>query len=138
MNIKDIPFASLLQLASSSDNGYLFELPDREIYVNHLGTVAAAAQFSLAELASGQWLLEAFPEYASTAIPMLRKADAKFRKPAKGVVRARVQVSEAITEQTRQQLALKRRVLITIPVEVLDGGHEIVMKASYEWFIQLP
>jgi hypothetical protein len=138
MNIKDIPYARLLQLATSSETGYLFELSDRETYANHLGTVAAAAQFSLAELASGQWLLEAFPEYASIAIPMLRKAEAKFRKPAKGVVRARVCVSDTLADQTRQQLELKKRVLITIPVEVLDGDHEIVMKATYEWFIQVP
>ena len=68
MNLKEIPFAKLLDV-SDSTSGFLFELSDDEKYTNHLGTVAAAAQFSLAEFASGQWMINSFPDIATQVIP---------------------------------------------------------------------
>ena len=136
MNLKDIPFAKVLDAADSSE-GFLFELPNDKKYTNHLGTVAAAAQFSLAEFASGQWMINTFPEVAPNVIPVLRKSEVKFRKPALGRVRARALVTEDTKTQFITELTQLKRALLSIPIEVVNDDLEVVMIGTYEWFIQL-
>lgn len=136
MNLKEIPFAKLLAISDSTSE-FLFELSDDEKYTNHLGTVAAAAQFSLAEFASGQWLIHAFPEYATQVIPVLRKSEVKFRKPAMGRVRARAIVNDESRDQFLTDLTQRKRALVTIVIELVNDDLEIVMSGTYEWFIQL-
>jgi len=136
MNFKDIPFAKLLDI-SESNSEFLFELSDDEKYTNHLGTVAAAAQFSLAEFASGQWMLNSFPDIAKQVIPVLRKSDVKFRKPAIGRVRARAIVNEDTRLHFISELMQRKRALLTILIELVNDDLAVVMSGTYEWFIQL-
>jgi acyl-coenzyme A thioesterase PaaI-like protein len=136
MNLKEIPFAKLLAV-SNSDTDFLFELSADEKYTNHLGTVAAAAQFSLAEFASGQWMINTFPDIAPNVIPVLRKSEVKFRKPALGRVRARALVNEETKTQFITELTQRKRALLTIPIELVNDDSEVVMSGTYEWFIQL-
>jgi len=136
MNLKDIPFAKLLDISESCSE-FLFELSDNEKYTNHLGTVAAAAQFSLAEFASGQWMINAFPNLATEVIPVLRKSEVKFKKPAIGRVRARAIVSEETRNQFIAELTKRKRALVTVLIEIVNDELEIVMSGAYEWFIQL-
>ena len=136
MNLKEIPFAKLLAV-SDSTSGFLFELSDDEKYTNHLGTVAAAAQFSLAEFASGQWMLNSFPDIATQVIPVLRKSEVKFRKPAIGRVRARAIVNDESRNQFISELMLRKRALVIILIELVNDDLQIVMSGTYEWFIQL-
>jgi len=136
MNLKDIPFAKLLAI-SESNSEFLFELSDDEKYTNHLGTVAAAAQFSLAEFASGQWMLNSFPDIAPQVIPVLRKSDVKFRKPAIGRVRARAIVNEETSRQFISELMQRNRALLKVLIELVNDDSEVVMSGTYEWFIQL-
>jgi acyl-coenzyme A thioesterase PaaI-like protein len=136
MNLKDIPFAKLLDI-SESNSEFLFELSDDEKYTNHLGTVAAAAQFSLAEFASGQWMLNSFPDIATQVIPVLRKSDVKFRKPAIGRVRARAIVNEDTRHQFISELMQRNRALLKVLIELVNDDSEVVMSGTYEWFIQL-
>ena len=136
MNLKDIPFAKLLDI-SESNSEFLFELSDDEKYTNHLGTVAAAAQFSLAEFASGQWMLNSFPDIATQVIPVLRKSEVKFRKPAIGRVRARAIVNDESRDQFLTDLTQRKHALVAILIELVNDDLEIVMSGTYEWFIQL-
>jgi acyl-coenzyme A thioesterase PaaI-like protein len=136
MNLKDIPFAKLLDI-SESNSEFLFELSDDEKYTNHLGTVAAAAQFSLAEFASGQWMLNSFPDIAPQVIPVLRKSEVKFRKPAIGRVRARAIVNDDTRQLFISELLLRKRALLKVLIELVNDDLEVVMSGTYEWFIQL-
>ncbi len=136
MNLKEIPFAKLLAI-SESNSEFLFELSDDEKYTNHLGTVAAAAQFSLAEFASGQWMINSFPDFAPQVIPVLRKSEVKFKKPAIGRVRARAIVNEETRYQFITELMQRKRALVTILIELVNDDLEVVMSGTYEWFIQL-
>jgi len=136
MNLKEIPFAKLLAISESSSE-FLFELSDDEKYTNHLGTVAAAAQFSLAEFASGQWMINSFPDIATQVIPVLRKSEVKFKKPAIGRVRARAIVNEETRYQFITELMQRKRALVTILIELVNDDLEVVMSGTYEWFIQL-
>lgn len=136
MNLKEIPFAKLLAI-SESNSEFLFELSDQEKYTNHLGTVAAAAQFSLAEVASGQWMINSFPDIATQVIPVLRKSEVKFKKPAIGRVRARAIVNEETRYQFITELMQRKRALVIILIELVNDDLEVVMSGTYEWFIQL-
>lgn len=136
MNLKDIPFAKVLGVADSGE-GFLFELANDEKYTNHLGTVAAAAQFSLAEFASGQWMINEFPDLAQQVIPVLRKSEVKFKKPAYGKVRAKASVPDEIKQKFITELTERKRALLDISVVVVNDNNEIVMHGTYEWFIQL-
>jgi hypothetical protein len=136
MNLKDIPFAKLIGLTEGQGE-FLFELTDDQIYTNHLGTVAAAAQFSLAEFASGQWLINSFPDIAPNVIPMLRKSEVKFKKPAHGKIRAKAKVDHISQQTFLQDLNQFNRALIKIEIDIVIDTNEIVMTGIYEWFIQL-
>lgn len=136
MNLKHIPFAKLLGLTEGQGD-FLFELTDDINYTNHLGTVAAAAQFSLAEFASGQWLLNTFPEIAPNVIPMLRKSEVKFKKPAYGRIRAKANVSKETQDEFLYIFNLHKRALIKIYIVLVNDNNEEVMNGVYEWFIQL-
>ncbi|MBP9689667.1 MAG: YiiD C-terminal domain-containing protein [Bacteroidia bacterium] len=135
MNLKDIPFAKTIGLTESNGE-YLFELADDVGYTNHLGSVAAAAQFSLAEFTSGQWLLNSFSEIALNVVPMLRKSQVKFKKPAHGRIRAKANVDLFAQEVFLQELNQHKRALITIHVDIVNDNNEKVMTGIYEWFIQ--
>ena len=136
MNLKDIPFAKLLGLANGQGE-FLFELTDDITYTNHLGTVAAAAQFSLAEFTSGQWLLNTFPDIAPNVIPMLRKSEVKFKKPAYGRIRAKANVNRETQEEFLHVFNQNKRALIKIEIDIVNDTSEKVMTGIYEWFIQL-
>jgi hypothetical protein len=136
MDLTSIPFAKLIGI-STSTNEFIFELVDDVKYTNHLGTVAAAAQFSLAEFASAQWMLNTFPEIAPKAIPVLRKSEVKYKKPAFGKIRAKVNVTNEVIPEFTNQLTQSKRALISINVIVVNDHDEAVMHGIYEWFIQL-
>ncbi len=136
MDLAAIPFAKLIGI-TPSNNEFIFELVDDVKYTNHLGTVAAAAQFSLAEFASGQWMINTFPEIAPKVIPVLRKSEVKYKKPAFGKIRAKVNVSNEVIHDFTNQLTQSKRALISINVIIVNDNDEAVMHGTYEWFIQL-
>ena len=135
MNLHDIPFARLLALEPGEQDDAILALPDAPQYLNHLGTVAAAAQFSLAEFTSGQWLLNTYPEWADRVVPMLRRSEVRFRKPAQGRLRASVPISPAARPDLAHELETRRRALISVPVQVHDDQGLLVMEGRYEWFL---
>lgn len=66
---------------------------------------------------------------------MVRRLDAKFRKPANGAVSARATVAAAEVDGWAAEMAARGRVLATVPVEVVDEAGVVVMSATVEWFI---
>ena len=135
MKLHEIPFARLLALEPGEEEACILALPDAPQYLNHLGTVAAAAQFSLAEFTSGQWLLNTYPEWADRVVPMLRRSEVRFRKPAQGRLRASVPITPAAQPDLGMELEARGRALISIPVQVHDEQGLLVMEGSYEWFL---
>ena len=76
MEITEIPFAKTVGLKKSDSD--VLELHFEESLHNHLQTVAASAQYSLAELASGDYLQQLFPELGEKVTPVLRDSRLKF------------------------------------------------------------
>src|SRR5687767_6795327 len=95
MEVTQLPFNRLVGLESCSrESGFWVALPAGPQYSNHLGTVHASALLAVAEAGSGAFLVQQFGASAGY-IPLVRRLEATFRKPARGRVSARCTVSAA-------------------------------------------
>ncbi len=136
MNTLDIPFNKFLGLKRVADSGNLLQLEEDPKYSNHLGTVHAGAQFALAEASSGEYLLQRFKEYSEKIIPVVRRAETKYKKPAKGTLYAVATLSDNLAEQAIDRLAIKGRAVFPVSVQVKDVDGNVTMEATIEWFVQ--
>lgn len=133
--VTTLPFNQFLGLEPSPDAAQVLRLPAGGHYLNHLGTVHASALLALAEASSGECLLRRFGS-ATGLLPVVRRLEAKFRKPARGAVTSTVTVAPEAFAQFDTDLAAKGRALLTIPVDLHDEAGTHVLSASVEWFVQ--
>jgi len=135
MSVLTLPFNSFLGLEPASEPGQLLRLPADPKYLNHLGTVHASALLALAEASSGEFLFRHFGS-AEGILPVVRRLESKFRKPANGAVTSNASApAEALTQLT-PDLAAKGRALLPITVELHDASGAHVLTATVEWFLQ--
>src|SRR5689334_12508914 len=87
-SVTELPFNQFIGIQTAPAPA-LLQIPADGKYLNHLGTVHAGAQLALAEAASGEFLLRTLGPNHGT-IPVVRRLEAKFRKPANGMVIATV------------------------------------------------
>jgi thioesterase domain-containing protein len=133
MNVADIAFNRFLGLWW---DGSTLTLPEDAKYKNHVGTVHAGAQFSLAEAASGQWLLGRFGDAAADYLAVVRHADVKYRRPATGELTAKAGVSDEEAERFRDTLERRGRAAIEVGVQVFGADHGVTLEGTFEWFVQ--
>lgn len=135
MDVAQLAFNQLIGLeAATEGSGFLVSLPNHPRYANHIGSVHAGALMTLAESASGVFLSRNFADF-SGYVPVVRRFEAKFRKPAGGTVSARCPVTAEQLQEWREGLRQRGRLLLVLPVEVVDGAGELAMTAKVEWFI---
>lgn len=134
-SVTEIPFNSFLGLQPPLDDAHLLRLPAGGQYLNHLGTVHASALLALAEASSGEFLLRHFGS-SDGVVPVVRRIEAKFRKPARGEVASTASANSEALAQLDADLAAKGRALIPITVELHDESGTHALSASVEWFIQ--
>jgi acyl-coenzyme A thioesterase PaaI-like protein len=135
MDVTQLPFNRLVGLEpAAGDGGFLVSLPDGPQYTNHLGTVHASALLAVAEAGSGAFLVRQFGG-GEGFVPVVRRLEAKFRKPGRGRISARCPVGVQEVQRWSAELAARGRVLAPIPVEVVDTDGVIVLSAVVEWFI---
>jgi acyl-coenzyme A thioesterase PaaI-like protein len=135
MDISQLPFNQLIGLELvSPENGLLISLPAGVQYTNHLGTVHGSALLAVAEAGSGVFLMQQLGDSAGF-VPVVRKLEAKFRKPASGRVSARCVVKPDEITRWDDELAARGRLSAVIPMEVVDEDGVVVMSAAVEWFI---
>lgn len=134
MDVTQLPFNRLLGLEGAApDSELLVSLPDGPQYTNHIGTVHASALLAVAEAGSGEFLLRHLGNGAGF-VPVVRRLDAKFRKPASGRVSARASVPSEEVARWSAELVGRGRVSASIPVEVVNSSG-VVLSATVEWFI---
>ena len=107
-------------------------------YKNHVNTVHASVQFALGEAASGDYLWRRFHDITeqATFVPVVRKADVKYKKPAQGEISATAQISDEMASQTRSALEKKGRAIIPVTVTITDSTGNTTMTVTYAWFVQ--
>jgi acyl-coenzyme A thioesterase PaaI-like protein len=136
MDVTALPFNRLLGLEPASPDGeFLVSLPSSPRYANHLGTVHASALLAVAEAGSGAFLVRHLGD-GSGYLPVVRRLEAKFRKPARGRVSARASAEPGGLERAAAELAAKGRALVGVTVEVVDEGGTVALSAEVGWFIR--
>ncbi|HWB02824.1 MAG TPA: DUF4442 domain-containing protein [Verrucomicrobiales bacterium] len=133
-SVTELPFNRFIGLQTASDPGHLLRLPAGGQYLNHLGTVHASAQLALAEASSGEFLLRALGS-TEGLVPVVRRLESKFRKPANGAITSTVSTPPEAIEQLRTELAAKGRAMVSVPVELHDESGAHTLSATVEWFI---
>ena len=135
MDISKLPFNQLIGLElADPESGFLVSLPDKSQYANHLGTIHGSALLAVAEAGSGEFLVRQLGDIKGV-IPVVRKVEAKFRKPATGRVYSRCLVTQGVVASWVDELVFRGRLSASIPVELVDAKGIVVMSAIVEWFI---
>jgi acyl-coenzyme A thioesterase PaaI-like protein len=135
VDVTQLPFNRLIGLEpAAADGGLLVSLPDGPQYANHLGTVHASALLAVAEAGSGAFLLGRLGD-AAGYVAVVRRLEAKFRRPASGRVWARAAAAAEEVARWASDLAGRGRVMAAVPVEVVDAAGTVVLSATVEWFI---
>ena len=134
MDVTKIPFAQTVGLSKADDGALMLEMS--EAVSNHLGTMHASAQFTLAETASGKLLAESFRELEGKVVPVLRNSQIKFKRPAESRVKAYAVVSEESSKSLLEQLDRRGRGSIEVAVEVKDSEGKTTCSGVFVWFVQ--
>jgi acyl-coenzyme A thioesterase PaaI-like protein len=134
-SVTELPFNTLLGIRPASDAAHLLQLPSGNQYLNHLGTVHAGAQLALAEASSGEFLLKHFGS-SDGLVPVLRRVEAKFRKPANGSIVSTASAAPEALARLDAELSSKSRFVISITVETYDESGAHTLSATFEWFVQ--
>jgi len=135
LSVTELPFNKFVGIQIADEAAHLLRLPSGKQYLNHLGTVHASAQLALAEASSGEFLLRHFGS-ADGIIPVVRRMDAKFHKPASGSNHIQCHCRTRDARTVDRELSARGRALISIPVEIHDESGAHTLSATFEWFIQ--
>ena len=135
MDVTQIPFARHTGIAHQDENILKLEASDE--VQNHLQTIHASAQFTLAETQSGLFLQQTFPELANKMVGVLRSSTVKYRRPASGALFAHASLKDGEKEKFLSQLGRKDRAVIRIAVELRDESQSVIMAGTFDWFIHV-
>ncbi len=132
MEISSLPFNKSLGITT---DGVSIFLSPRSEHLNHVGTVHAAVIFGIAEAATGQSLLNQFPDLANSFVALLRGSTVKYRRPASvnSAVCGTGTLSEADASQFIETLQSRGRATVDISVSVVQGDNE-VFTGTFTWF----
>lgn len=134
MNVTELPFNKFIGLKSSDNPVYFLMLENKPEYCNHLETVHASAQFALAEATSGHFLINELTEL-NDVIPVVRKVEVKYRKPAIGKIYSIAKIQGIEKKVVLETVREKGRILLNVEVSIFDEGGRLVMQSQFEWFI---
>jgi len=129
----DIPFVKHIGL---KENEKKLSLALKKSVCNHVETIHAAAQFTLAETESGMHLQNLFPELEKKVIPLLREAKIKYKKPATQKIVAYSSTEEEDVKKFKNQFKKKGRALLKIKIEIRDIENTLTCEAYYIWYVQ--
>jgi len=134
MDVTKLPFNHFIGLKISNKSGYLLQLDNRTEYHNHLDTVHASALFALAEATSGHFLLNEFSELTDI-VPVVRKVEIKYKKPATGGVFSRAKFVETEKNEFLEALTERGRAILKVEVSLYNETEGVIMQSVFEWFV---
>jgi len=134
MEAMEIPFVKQVGIEKNAE-GYLKLEPLAHVK-NHINTIHASAQFTLAETQSGLYLRELFPNYKGKIIPLLRSSSVKFKAPATSSLWAKASLAGEEQKKFLTQFEKKGRAIVTVDVELRDEENIVTMSGEFSWFVQ--
>jgi acyl-coenzyme A thioesterase PaaI-like protein len=129
----DIPFVRHIGIEEKNSE---LSLNFNENILNHIKTIHASAQFTLAETQSGIHLQSLFPELEGKVVPVLRDAQIKYKKPAQEKIIAFASADEEAIEKFKVQFDKKGRGSLQIEVVIKDINDVVTCQATFTWFVQ--
>ena len=132
--LKIIPFANYVGVKKR--NRQLLKLTPHKDVENHIGTVHAAAQFTLAETQSGLYLLSLFPEYADEVVPLLRSSNIKYKYPATTELVAVATVTEENKNKFEEEFLRRGRAMLSVKIKIKDSQENVTMIGDFGWYVQ--
>lgn len=137
MDIHALPFNRFMGLrlepAGAAARVHLEARPE---YANHLGGVHVSAQFALAEAGCGQYLADELGARARECLALVRRAEARLRRPAQGALWARPRSATAELAAALAELETRGRALLRLEVDVADASGQVASTFSFEWFLR--
>lgn len=133
MKATDIPFVKHIGIEEENNE---LSLKFKEDVLNHIETIHASAQFTLAETQSGLHLQSLFPKLEGKVIPVLRDAQIKYKKPAQEKIIAFSSADEEAIKKFKTQFEKKGRGSLQIDVEIKDIHDVLTAQAKFTWFVQ--
>ena len=133
MKATDIEFVKLVGIEQSQNS---VSLAYKKDVLNHIESIHASAQFTLAETQSGLYLQELFPELVGKVIPMLRESKIKYKKPALKTIVAFASCSDENIMKFKEQFAKKGRSTLSVSVDVKDSEGVLTASSEFIWFVQ--
>ena len=137
MKTQEVPFNRYLGIQPSAEEGYILELANSDKISNHLGTMHAGALFSLAEAASGAFLLQQFHNTTLEILPVVRKADIKYSRPVESIVYATADFTEQSVDAVYTALKERRKAVVEVKVVLYNEAHERTAASTVHWFLAL-
>ncbi len=136
MDITQLPFNRIIGIQKCEENtDGIFQLSADPKYLNHVDTIHASAIYSLGEASSGEFLSRNLEVDIEKVLPILRRADIKYRKPATGQVYAKGVYEKEDWDKFHETYFKKKRALIAFQIEILNVEKIVVATANYEWFV---
>ena len=133
MRATDIEFVKLVGIEQSENS---VSLEYKKDVLNHIESIHASAQFTLAETQSCLFLQELFPELVGEVIPMLRESKIKYKKPALKNIVAFASCSDENIAKFKEQFAKKGRSTLSVSVDVKDSEGVLTASSEFTWFVQ--
>ncbi|HQR05857.1 MAG TPA: hypothetical protein PLN21_03490 [Gemmatales bacterium] len=72
----------------------------------------------------------------NSVFPVIRRIEAKFHEGGQGTVYARCTLDPASLSTVRNDLEVKHRAKILVPMQVVDAQGTLLLSVSFDWFIQ--
>jgi len=136
MDILSIPFHKFINITRvNGSEDFIYKIQEQPEYLNHLGTIHACVQLSLAEATSGEFLLKEFNHIKSDVIPVVRKSEAKYHKPANGELFSKAEFFSSTRSDVLNELNTKKRAVTKVKVEVFDSSSDKILTVIFDWFI---
>ena len=130
-----------IQFTDTAPGASTARIPDAHELTNHLGTVHGGALFTVAEAASGRAFMETALTYARAAgwdisafRAVVRNAQIRFRKPARGEISAHARLITPV-EQWAEVLQAEGKAVANVSVEVQDASGALVAEMQVEWHV---
>lgn len=136
MKATELAFNQLLGIIDAPPGaGHLLEMPFAPVLHNHLGTMHAAAQFSLAEAASAECLQRHFGAAVGQVFAVVRGVEVKYRKPAAGDLLAFGSPDENTCAHLGNELAARGRFSAVILIDLKDRAGTLTFHGKFDWFL---
>lgn len=135
MEILEVPFHRLLDIQKYDGKEYIFQFSEKPEHLNHLETIHACVQLALAEASSGEYLLQQFRELESRVIPVIRKTEVKYHRPANGTLYSQASFPSSSRDEMLEEFLKRSRIIIPIKVEIFDSTKKKVLTAVFDWFM---